>query len=162
MSETEKITSKEEVAEEVGAPAFEDLPEWFQAEIKDENMRREVIVDTRDSLSQTFKRNLVIFGACLNVVVIWVTSNAIWGELFLMAAAGALCAYICLRLEASEPTGVLIAGACNLPAYFLARSPGELSGMDVAPYFFTCVILLAAGGILSYTISSERAERLPF
>ena len=165
MTDTENIEVSAKTDEESvnpGPPAFEEMPEWFQKEITERNVARGVEVDSRNSHSQTFRKNILIFGACLNAAILWLVFDPTWGALFLLAAAGALTAYLCLRFEAEKPLGVGIAAVCNLPPYFAVIDASRLSGLDALPYFYTCLFLVGSGVVISQTVSNERHERLPF
>ena len=162
MAEEQTKVTGEGETEDLGPPAFEKLPDWFQAEIDDENCRRGVELDTRRCHSNASLQKIVLAGAMINVAVLWFIADLDLEALLLMAFAGGLCGFLCLKFEVSRPTGVLIAGALNLPSYFLINDVTKLTGMAAVAYFYTCLFLIVPGVVLANLVANERTERLPY
>ncbi len=162
MSDRTRPSSAVKSTEAVEPPSFEELPQWFQDEINSKNDKRGIELDIRASHNRRFKRLVILLGAIGNLMILGAVAHLSFWPLLMMTGTGALCGYLCLRLEPSGPTGILIAAFCNLPLFFAISAVGGFTGMDALPFFVGCLYLSLSGQLLSMFVTSERLENLPF
>ncbi len=162
MSDCTRPSSAVKSTETVEPPSFEELPQWFQDEINSKNDKRGIELDIRASHNRRFKRIVILLGAIGNLMILGAVAHLSFWSLFMMAGTGALCGYLCLRLEPSAPTGILIAAFCNLPVFFAISADSGFTGMAALSFFIGCLYLCISGFLLSMFVTSERLQNLPF
>ena len=154
-------TDREPSDVELDEPGFDELPGWFQEEIRDANTRRQVNMDRLRTAATARHGRFAVFGAALFAAAIFLAgSPGIFG-LLLFAGCGAGYGALLSRSEWGHATAVLVGGTVSVPVLLLV-SFAQGSAIAILSGFSSALILLVGIALLARAIESERNENLPF